>query len=84
MEGSTEGIADDLKDEAIVRPDGPAQDLMVPRQESRQCLRILLGKPGAALDIGKEKSNRAAGNGDTASADDDVLWHKYEHLQMTL
>jgi hypothetical protein len=82
VEGCTELVADDLKDVAIVRLDRAAQDRMVARQKSCDGLRILLGEPGAAFDIGKQKGDRAVGNGDIASAVDDVLWHKYQLLEI--
>jgi hypothetical protein len=57
LEGRREGIAYHFKDKSVMRLNGPVQNLMVPRKQSRHRIGILLCKFGTAFDIGKKKCN---------------------------
>ena len=62
MEGHTECVADDLKDEAAMRFDRLVQELVMPRQQRLKGIGMLLGDVAAAFDVGEEKGHRAAGS----------------------
>ncbi len=68
MEGNTKSISDHLKYVAAMGFRGSAQNLVVARHEGRKVVRILLGEPCAALDIGEQEGDSARWMGFSA-------WH---------
>ena len=55
-----ERIPHNLKNISILRLDGLSQYLIMSRQQGNDLVRVLLCQPGAALDVGKEESDRPA------------------------
>jgi hypothetical protein len=51
MKCGGERVSHELKHKSVVRPDGLIQDVVMTRQQRREVVWKLLGKPGAAFDI---------------------------------
>ena len=61
MKRRAKGVADDLKDVAVMRLNSLMQNRVMPREESRHLSGELLRQRSAALDVGEEKGDGAAG-----------------------
>ena len=61
VECDAKGIADDLKDVAIVQFHRGAQDGMMTIAQAFPLLRVFLRKFGRAFDVGEEKGHGAGG-----------------------
>ena len=67
VESRGKRIPNNLKDIAVIRLNGLIQNLMVPRKQRRQRVRILLRQFSAAFDIGEEKCDGACRDSYSAS-----------------
>ncbi len=78
VKGDAKRIADDLKDMALMRGHRLMEQFMMPGEKRRERIGELLGERGAALNVGKQKSN-GAGRAGRASEINNVT---HSHLDV--